>query len=292
MPVRSMTGHGRGDASFKDTRVFVELNSVNHRQFDLRLDWPPYLSFMETEVRNLIHSAIARGSVSGRCHLAPGAQTSAHRMLIDHDLARQCLRMARQIARQHKTADDFGISALFAIPGVVKIIPADKNDAELKTSVVNACRHALQRLGAMRAVEGRALEREIRRRLWRLEIMLAKIAHRRPVAARQYKGKIRDLLISAAAGAGDRKILREIVMLAERGDIAEELERSRSHFAQFKQLLAGNGPVGRTMDFLIQEMMREINTIGTKANDCAIANLVVKYKAELECIREQVQNIE
>jgi len=109
---------------------------------------------------------------------------------------------------------------------------------------------------------------------------------------RQYKGRIRDLLVSAAGPSGDKKILRDIVMLAERGDITEELERSQSHFAQFYQLLAGKEPVGRTMDFLVQEMMREINTIGAKSNDCVISNLVVKYKTELECIREQVQNIE
>jgi len=141
-------------------------------------------------------------------------------------------------------------------------------------------------------VEGGALGREIHRRLRCLESILGKIALRRPLAAREYKNKIAGLLASLAGGAGDRKIMRDIVMLAERGDIAEELERSRSHFAQFGGLLAGREPVGRTMDFLVQEMMREINTIGSKSNDCIISGLVVKYKSELECIREQVQNIE
>ena len=292
MSINSMTGHGRGAASFKGARVIIELNSVNHRQFDLRFDLPPYLSFLETEVRQMIHAVLARGSVSGRCHVIPGSQISAHQIVIDHDLARQCFRAARQISRQHKTADDFGVSSLFGIPGVIKIIPASRNDAKLKHLVVSACRHALKQLRAMRAIEGCALEREIRRRIQCLKISLNEIEHRRPIAARQYKNKIRDLLLSAAESAGDKKILRDIVMLAERGDIAEELERSRSHFVQFNQLLASKAPVGRTMDFLVQEMMREINTIGAKSNDCVISSLVVKYKSELECIREQVQNIE
>ena len=292
MSINSMTGHGRAEALFKGAKVIVELNSVNHRQFDLRLDLPPYLSFMETEIRQMIHSVLARGSVAGRCHVVPGAQISTQQIIIDQCLARKCLQIARQIARKHKRADDFGTSALFSIPGVIRILPASRNNAKLKHLAVIACRHALNQLCAMRAIEGRELEREIRRRIKCLEIMLAKIAHRRPIAAHQYKTKIKDLLISAAENAGDKKILRDIVMLAERGDIAEELDRSRSHFIQFNQLLMSKASVGRTMDFLAQEMMREINTIGAKSNDCVISSLVVKYKSELECIREQVQNIE
>lgn len=292
MPINSMTGHGRGEASFKGARVIVEISAVNHRQFDLRLDLPPYLSSLETEIRQMIHAVLARGSVACRCFVIPGAQISTQQIIMDQCLARQCLQMARQIARKHKTANDFGISALFSIPGVIKILPAGGNDAKLKHLVVSAGRHALQQLCAMRKIEGCALEREIRRRVRRLEIMSNQITHRRPVAVRQYKTKIKDLLGSAAENAGDKKILRDIVVLAERGDIAEELERSRSHFVQFNQLLAGKEPVGRTMDFLVQEMMREINTIGAKSNDCVISGLVVKYKSELECIREQVQNIE
>jgi len=265
---------------------------VNHRQFDLRLEAPPYLSFMETEMRKMIHASLARGSVSGRCYVVPGAQISTHQIMIDHDLARQCLQIARATARKHQAADDFGISSLFSIPGVIKVVPANRNDAKLKHLAVSACRRALNQLSVMRKIEGCALEREIRRRLKCLEIMLNKIADRRPIVRRQYETRIKDLLVSAAENAGDKKILRDIVLLADRGEIAEELERSRSHFAQFKRLWVVKEPVGRTMDFLVQEMMREINTIGAKSNDCVISNLVVKYKSELECIREQVQNIE
>jgi len=292
MTVNSMTGHGRGEASFKGAKIIVELNSVNHRQFDLRLDLPPYLSFIEMDIRRIIHASLSRGSVSCRFFVVPGAQLSTQQIIIDQCLARQCLQIASQIARKHKTADDFGISALFSIPGVIKILPASRNNAKLKHLAVSACRQALKQLCAMRAIEGCALEREIRCRIQCLDTSLNKIEHRRPIVARQYKSKIKDLLVSAAENAGDKKILRDIVMLAERGDIAEELERSRSHLKQFNQLLTSRAPVGRTMDFLVQEMMREINTIGAKSNDCLISNLVVKYKSELECIREQVQNIE
>lgn len=292
MSIYSMTGHGRDEASFRGAKVIVELNSVNHRQFDLRLDLLPYLSFLETEIRQMIHAVLARGSVSCRFFVVPGPQMSTHQIVIDHDLTRQCLQIARETARKHRAADDFGISSLFSIPGVIKILPVSRNDTKLKHLVVIACRRALKQLCAMRAIEGCALEREIRRRIQYLKIMLKKIADRRPIAARHYKSKIKDLLVSAAENAGDKKILRDIIMLAERGEIAEELERSRVHLQQFNRFLASKAPVGRTMDFLVQEMMREINTIGAKSNDCIISNLVVKYKSELECIREQVQNIE
>lgn len=292
MALNSMTGHGRGESSFKGTRVVVELSSVNHRQFDLRLELPPCLAGMETEIRQILHSAIARGSVLCRFHVVPGARISAHQVFIDYGLTRQCLQAAGRMAGKRVMADDFGISALFSIPGVIKIIPAHGQDAEIKRPALGACRSALEKMCAMRATEGLVLGRDIRRRIRRLKLILAKIAHRRPAVVRQYKSRLKTMLCSAAGEGGNKKLLREIIMVAERGDISEELERSRSHIAQFGQLLAKNEPVGRTMDFLVQEMMREINTTGAKSNDCFISNLVVNYKSELESIREQIQNIE
>ncbi|MDD5482847.1 MAG: YicC family protein [Kiritimatiellae bacterium] len=292
MSINSMTGHGVGEVFFKGARVIMEISSLNHRQFDLRLDLPPCLASLEMEMRRQIHAVLARGSVACRGHVVSGGKISVQRIAFDHGLARQCFQEARRAARQYKAPDDFGVSSLFNIPGVARIIPADGSAVELKKPALRAVRRALRQLRRMRVFEGRALEREMRRRLRALETMLAGIARRRPAAARQYKGRIRTLLTSAAENAGNKKILRDILALAERGDIAEELERSRSHFAQFKELLAGKCPAGRTLDFLVQELMREINTIGAKSNDCAISNLVVKYKSELESIREQVQNIE
>ena len=292
MPVNSMTGHGRGDSSFKGTKVIIELNSVNHRQFDLRLEMPPYLSYLETEIRQMLHSAIMRGSVLLRCHVVPGAQMAARQVVVDHDLVKQYLQISGQIAGKYGIKNDFGIDALFSIPGVIRIIPAKFHETGLKGMVLSGCRLALKQLCAMRKHEGDLLARDLIRRIRRLEQMLTKIERRRPAVARQYKTKIKSLLQTVAGKTGDRKMLREIIMMAERGDIAEEIERSRSHIVQFKGFFTKEEPVGRTMDFLAQEMMREINTIGAKSNDCFISNLVVNYKSELENIREQARNIE
>lgn len=287
-----MTGHGRGEASFKGSKIIAELNSVNHRQFDLRMDFPPFLSFLETDLRRLLHSRIARGSVSCRLHVVPGEEMSAHQLVVDYGLIRQCQRAARRIAGKDKTAEALGINALFSVPGVIRLIPAESRIAGLKDKVLAGCRHAIMQFNAMREREGALMARDIIRRIRRLEFLLAEIERRRPAVVRQYKARLKSLLASAAGKTGDRKILREIITLAERGDIAEELERSRSHITQFNGFFTKKEPVGRTMDFLVQEMMREINTIGAKSNDCFISNRVVNYKSELECIREQVQNIE
>lgn len=293
MKVHSMTGHGRGAASFKDAKVIVELNSVNHRQFDLRLDLPPSISFMETEMRQIIHDAIARGSVSCRCHIHPGSRMATHQILIDQCLVRQCLRAARQTASNLKIPDDLGMSSLFGIPGMIKVVPLISNNQMVKKAVIDALRQALESLRSMRASEGRFLAGGIHRRLNRLNAMLVKIARRSPRSTSQYRRKLQKLLLSISGKENiDKKIFREIILLAERSDISEELERSRSHLRQMDRIMSVQEPVGRTLDFLVQEMLREINTIGSKANDCAISNLVIKYKTELECIREQVQNIE
>jgi len=174
MPINSMTGHGRGESAFKGTKVIVELNSVNHRQFDLRLDLPPFLSCFETEIRQMLHSAIMRGSVLCCCHVVPGAQMSAHQVVVDHDLAKQCLQIACRIAGKYGIKNDFGINSLFSIPGVIRIIPAKVNETGLKGMVLAGCRHALKQLCAMRKHEGDLLARDLIRRIQRLELMLTK----------------------------------------------------------------------------------------------------------------------
>jgi len=286
-----MTGHGRGEASFQGVKVVVELHSVNHRQFDLRLDLPHFLSSLETEARRLVHDGVARGSISCRVHVESGGEIALQHLVMDNGLVRRYLRVAREAAKKHGLEDDLGTSALFNLPGVVKLLPIDAG-RRLKGPLEHALRGARRELIAMRAMEGRALAEDIDRRLRLLVRLLEKIERRLPFIRRRYKNKIRELTASCVDNNADKKIIREIVLAAERFDVAEELTRSESHLKQFYGLLEKGGPVGRTMDFLIQEMVREINTLGSKANDCAVSNLVIEYKSELECVREQAQNIE
>lgn len=290
MSIHSMTGQGRGEAAFKGVKVIIELHAVNHRQFELRLELPHFLSSLETETRRIIHAQIARGAVTGRCHIESGGKIALQRLLVDHNLARRYLRAARDAAKKYDLKNDLKAGLLFNLPGVIKLHPLDAG-RRLKGTVAKALRRALYALLAMRATEGRALAGDLGRRLRRLKRLLAGIQRRLPFIQQRYKNKIREL-VAACADHADRKIIREIVLAAERFDVAEELTRSASHLKQFQGLLEKGGAVGRTMDFLLQEMFREINTLGSKANDCVISGLVVDYKAELECVREQAQNIE
>jgi len=292
MSIKSMTGHGRGEAAFKDSKIVVERNSVNPRQFDLRIDLPPFLSECEDDLRRLIHTFVARGAVLCRCHFLPGASVSGHHLAIDYPLAAECLRAARRLATMYRAQDNFGISSLFAIPGVIRVVPTQAVRPGLKKACLIACRCALRSLVAMRAREGNHLACDVDKRLKSLEKILTAVACRVPAVRQRFKFKIKTMLREASGGTMRSKLLRDILAIAERGDIEEEISRSKSHIDQFRTLLAGTSPAGRTMDFLVQEMMREINTIGSKSNDCFISKQVVHYKTELENIREQVQNIE
>ena len=292
MSVKSMTGHGRGESAFEDSKVIVELNSVNHRQFDLRIDLPPLLSDLDEKLRGSIHAAVARGAVTCRCHFMPGASVGANRLAVDYPLAMECMEAARRLSSRCRVKEDFGINSLFAVPGVIRVVPEKAARPGLKEACLAACSRALRSLSSMRAREGKHLARDIARRVSRLEAILEAVARRSPEARQRHKQKISALLRDAAGGRIDGRILRDILSLAERGEISEEISRSRSHILQLRALLAKSGPAGRTMEFLVQEMMREINTAGSKSSDCFISKQVVEYKAELENIREQVQNIE
>lgn len=293
MALQSMTGFGRKAVSSAAAAVVVEMRSVNHRQFDLRLDLPQELSGVEAEARQTIRAALARGAVSCRVIVAPSRQSAAGAVILNRALLRDCLAAARGAARALGVEDDLKLSALLSIPGALAVIQPVTETQKLQAQASVALRGALAALKAMRAREGRALEIDLRRRLARLEMIAGRIAFRSPRAIRQHRARLEKLLASAAPGGmPDRKLVREVVSALERGDIAEELQRIRSHLGQFRGLLDGNRPAGREMDFIAQELSREINTIGAKANDCAIARLVVEYKSELECVREQAQNVE
>jgi uncharacterized protein (TIGR00255 family) len=293
MPINSMTGHGRGEASYQGVKVTVELNSVNHRQFDLRLEVPHYLEFVEREARGLVHGCLARGSIACRCHVESNNKIAIHHLVMDNVLAGQYAQAARRAAKKLKVADDLGVNLLMGLPGVVKLVPRYDNCLKLKRAFIDALQVALRGLRAMRAREGTAITAEIRRRTALLETILHKIKCRAPLVRREHEKKLHNLLNSLAGStAADKKVYREIVMLAERCLFAEEWDRSLTHLMQMRHLLEAKEPVGRTMEFLLQEMVREINTLGSKANDSTISNLVVRYKSELECIREQAQNVE
>lgn len=293
---RSMTGYGRGEAA--DTngqRVVVELSSVNRRQFDFMASLPREFSAFESRLAALVRTVIRRGHVKAVVRFQRHPEDARG---VDFDLPRahRCLRTLREAGQKLGLEDNLELSDLLVLPGVFRDGSDDGADVEKAwTRVENAARKALRGLDAMRAREGRTLARDLTARLRRLKNRTDRIRRRAPAVTAAYREGLRKRLAEAGLDlpADRRDLLREIVLFAERCDISEELTRLASHVEQAQSQLRGEQAAdGRTLDFLCQEMLREINTIGAKANDISIARCVIDFKSDLEAVREQAQNIE
>jgi uncharacterized protein (TIGR00255 family) len=295
MSLMSMTGRGTGAAAGRLARVEAELSSVNRKQLDVNVGLPRFLASFESRVQERIQRALSRGRVTGEIHVTWAEAAQAGGVRVDEGLARAQVAALRQAAKKLGLPDDLKASALMALPEVV-VFERGAADVEALWPVVEqALDTALASLQAMRRKEGAALGRDLRARLKGLAGLVREIGVRAPAIAEVYRGNLLKRIGAALPGAelaGDERLLKEIALFADRSDITEERVRLDSHLKQAEGLLKTDGVAGRALDFLVQEMGREINTIGSKANDGEITRRVIAFKTELERIREQVQNIE
>lgn len=293
MALKSMTGFGEGLASAAGIRVTVEVSSVNRKQLDINVNLPRNLITLDAQVQKLVRDDFSRGRISGIVRV-DAAAGSAGSVKIDSKLATQYVDGIRKTAARLKLADDLGAETIARLPGVVAV-EQDTLDADHVSAVLEAAlTKALRGLSRMRAAEGKALEKDLRDRLGMLDEMARSIRRLAPSVVSSYRDRLFQRLEEAGLEnlATDERIVKEIALYADRCDISEELTRLKSHLAQARKLLRSTEPVGRTLDFLCQELFREINTVGSKANEVEITRQVVAFKTELERIREQVQNIE
>lgn len=287
-----MTGFGAASAHAEGVRVMVELSSVNRKQLDVVLRLPPQLVALESRVQKIIQEQISRGRISGSVQLEN--TTGAAMISVDTKRAEATVETLRCTAKKLKLTDDLSASMLLQIPGLLKTQTTEKSPEEMFQTLEKALTGALKKLNAMRVREGKALEADFLERLKLLEQMLKIIQARAP----QITSNVRKKLFQGLENAGlknvaqDERVIREIALFGEKADIAEEITRLESHIAQFRKMLRDKEPSGRSLDFLAQEFFREINTIGSKANDLKITEQVVAFKTELERIREQIQNVE
>jgi uncharacterized protein (TIGR00255 family) len=295
-----MTGFGRGTAARRGLKAIVELKAVNHKQFDCRIELPPELIELEPEIRERVHAQVDRGHVVCRVHLDYSAGIRRRAARVDEALARAYLARLRRIAVHLKLKDDLTSASLLALPQVVRYETLGLPLQLCRPLIRRGLERALQNLRGMQAREGRLLGRDLLARWRQLLTLTGRIERRAPAVSRAYLAALRKRI--AAAGlemsADDPRLLKEVALFADRSDIMEEITRLRSHLRQGREWLGGGGRdgaaggrAGRTLDFLVQELFREINTIGSKANDQLIAEDVIRFKAELERIREQVQNL-
>ncbi|MBQ9338116.1 MAG: YicC family protein [Lentisphaeria bacterium] len=294
--MKSMTGFGRGEALSADGRILfrTEVSSVNRKQFEVKMFLPKEMLSAEIEIRRLVAARISRGSLSLRVETVfredGGSQLTVNRP--------QLLSLLTQL---RSAAAEAGLSAeprpelLLQIPGIIEQRSVDFSDPQLLEALKQSCSAALDALIRMRETEGANLKLEFERRLALLSDTVDKIE---PLAAAvpkiQQEKLIRRLQENGlAAGIDDERVLREVVVFTDRSDVTEEITRLRSHFSHFREFLDDTEQaMGRSMDFLTQEIFREINTLGNKAPTTEISPMIVLLKTEVEKIREQVQNIE
>ncbi len=294
MSIRSMTGHGRGQAAGGGLRVEVEISTVNRRQLDIQLTLPPPLRLLESRIQDEIAKSVARGRVLAEVVVQGTDRVKREAIRVNQDLARAYVDALRGAAKKLSLRDDLGVSELARLPGVLHYEPLDEDIRKAWPLVEQAVARALTALQRMRSREGAALRRDLSRRVDTLAAAVVVIRRAAPQVTARYRDTLRERLAKAGlvAEGMDERLQRELILFADRCDIAEELTRLDSHLAQARTLLGQAEPAGRSLDFLAQELFREINTVGSKANDAAIAAQVVAFKAELERLREQVQNVE
>ena len=276
-------------------RVEVELSSVNRKQLDVDVGLPRFLAASESRVLETVQGRLSRGRITGEIRVSWAEAAQAAGAKVDLGWARVAVGALRAAAKKLDLPDDLKASALLALPGLVAFEHGERDLEALWPTVRQALEAALAKLQAMRKKEGAALGRDLRMRLGILRKLAREIAARAPGVAETYRANLLKRIAAALPGsdlAADDRLLKEVALFADKADVTEELVRLDSHFRQAEDALKAGGVVGRALDFLVQEMGREINTIGSKANDAEIARRVVAAKAELERFREQVQNVE
>ncbi|MDB4894227.1 MAG: hypothetical protein JWN15_489 [Firmicutes bacterium] len=290
---RSMTGFGRGDATGAAGRIVVEIKAVNHRFSEVVFRMPRQFGALEEQARKLILAAVSRGRVD--VFVTWEAPARARGVQVDKELAMAYYSTLNELGKKIGSKSELTLDTLAKLPDVLKVAEGEITPAELWPTFETALVQAIASLVAMREREGLSLAADLTARLGRVEGLRAVVAKVAPQVAEEYRNRLTrrlDELLPPGNAVDPQRLAQEVAIFADRSDISEELQRLGSHIAQFRETLDGGEAVGRKLDFLVQELGREVNTIGSKANDAAITIQVVEAKSELEKIREQVQNLE
>ncbi|NLK83200.1 MAG: YicC family protein [Lentisphaerae bacterium] len=293
--MRSMTGFGGGSAMLPDSEFGfkVELTSVNRKQLEIRVSMPNELASGEPVIRAIISEKISRGAINVRVTMNDAGNPLSH-LKINRPLLNELVTQLRKIQQENGIDEKVEIQQLMLIPGVVQSFTSSAIPAEIENLLREATTLALQNLIAMREAEGAALRHEFKSRIAHLENLINQLEPLVSGLPEQMYEKLLTRLKNSGLDVdyNDERVLKELVIFSDKADVSEELNRMKSHFAQFRKFLDGSGNNGRSMDFLAQEMFREINTLGNKASCCESTPILVEFKSELEKIREQLQNIE
>lgn len=288
-----MTGYGRGESDRGGAKISVEVNSVNRKQSDIMVNLPRELSALEPRVRQVVSERLARGRTNVVVGYDPSAQ-NARTLALDRSLARSYHDGMRSLQKELGVTGEITIEMILQAPGVLRFAEDGLTPNDSWPALEEALSSALDELVRMRAREGKHLAKDLIRRLKVVRQSLKEVGRIHPAIAQRYRATLLDRIHKAGLELqpNDERLIKEVAFFADRSDVSEELIRLESHLAQFAHHLRRDEPVGRTLEFITQEISRELNTLGAKASDAEISCHVVACKSEVEKIREQIQNLE
>lgn len=291
--VKSMTGYGRAVETVNGREFTVELRSVNNRYLDCSVKLPRSLSFAEDAVKQAVKATISRGKVDVFISVHSEGAADA-KVTLNAAVVEGYLIAMRQMVTDYGVRDDISVSALSRLPEVFTVERAEVDEEQLLKDLMGVVGTALKQYDAMRAAEGKALENDLRSRGNTILELVSQVEAGSGQTVIDYRTRLENKLkeVLANTAIDESRILTEAAIFADKIAVDEETVRLRSHLEQMNTMLQSGGPIGRKLDFLLQEMNRESNTIGSKCTDVRLARIVVDIKAELEKIREQTQNIE
>ena len=293
--IRSMTGFGRAELAGESVAITVEARSVNHRHLDVGVRLPSAWSGLDADIRRIVQGRLERGRLDVSVHVSPLPSQSARAVRVDGALAQRYVEQARQLAREIGLTGDVDLDWVLGRPGVIELTEVPPADASVVWPLIaSALGQALDELVSRRSAEGAALATELRDLGGALTGLLGQMTARAPEAAARREERLRERMTALLAGTGvdEARIATEVAVWATKTDVTEELARLRVHLDELGLMLDKGGSVGRQLDFLIQEMNREVNTLGSKADDLELSQAALGAKGVLEKIREQAQNLE
>lgn len=291
--IKSMTGYGRCERIIGTKKITAELKSVNHRFSDYNIKVPRQYGFLEDRVRQFISKEVARGKIDVYVSLESCGEADKT-VTVNKELAGNYVEILRDLCETFSLKDDISVSTIASFTDIFRAEPKRDDEEEIWAAVSEVLTDAVSSFISMRAREGERIERDLRERVIYMKSLANEIDKLSPMAVEAYKVKLYQKIkeVIDEREPDDTRILTEVAIFADKVAVNEETVRLASHYDEFFTILDSNEPAGRKLDFLIQEINREVNTIGSKASDLEIAKLVVTLKGEIEKLREQIQNIE
>ncbi len=291
--IKSMTGFGRGHKVLNGRDITVEIRSVNHRYYEFSSRLPRSLNYVEERLKSLLQGRISRGKVEVSV-LLNNVEAADEKITINHEIVREYIDALRSVKEEFGLTDDLALSNVLRIPDAFTVVKTETDEEQLWEDIKSTAEEALEHFISMRENEGDRMKQDVLSRLAKIEEWVGVVETRSPQVVEDYRKRLYDKMceVLSTSNIDENRILLEAGIFSEKTAVDEETVRLRSHIAQFRSMLESVEPVGRKLDFLVQEMNRETNTIGSKVQDIEVTRIVVDQKSEIEKIREQIQNIE